>query len=60
VLRGLAEFEKELIRARTAEGRRTRAGKGARRKLWSWLTANDASICIQRDRNDGLYSRMTE
>ena len=41
VLGGLAEFERDLIRARTAEGARAR--EGARREAWPQAEAHAAS-----------------
>jgi DNA invertase Pin-like site-specific DNA recombinase len=48
VLGGLAEFERELIRARTDDGRKRAKARGARFGRPSKLTAHQRQEAIQR------------
>ena len=48
VLGGLAEFERELIRARTGEGRKRAKDRGVRFGRPSALTANQRQEALQR------------
>ena len=59
VLAGLAEFERELIRARTGEGRKRAKARGVR--FWPFAQAQQASTAgsapaARRWRNAGRYS----
>ena len=52
-------FSQRYLRAleRRSSPSKSRTARAA--SLWSWLTANDASICIQRDRNDGWMTNSS-
>jgi DNA invertase Pin-like site-specific DNA recombinase len=53
VLGGLAEFERELIRARTAEGRERAKARGVRLGRKPKLTAHQRREAIKRRDRDG-------
>jgi DNA invertase Pin-like site-specific DNA recombinase len=53
VLGGLAEFEKELIRARTNEGRERAKARGVKLRRKSILTEHQKREAIRRRDRDG-------